>query len=562
MKSALDVQSAPDRKPKRSYLEQTQRLSRSLLWRLQRQFFETHGVEAWRQEIVPHYVTSNPYLAHAYAKVVFGFLRDCAAVARAPENTAFPALDLSQPIYIVELGAGSGRFAYHFLKKFTGFFRQSVLQDIPVQYVMTDFAQRTVTQWREHPSLKPFIEDGRLDFALFDAEHPGELALLHSGQTLAPGTVRNPLIVLANYFFDSIPQDSFTLEEGQLFENLISLSAPQPEPDLGAPNLLERLEIAYTLRPASVDYYADPDFNRILQAYQAQFADATFTFPCAALECLRHFNRLSGGRWLLLSGDKGYIQAEALCEQGEPELNLHGSFSLMVNYHALAQYTLNQGGAVLQTSHQHASLSISAFLLGRPPRDYPETRQAYTEGIAQGGPDDFFMLKKGLEPHYGMLTLPQLLAYLRLSGWDANIFLGACPAFLSQAASASEALRLDLYEAIYRVWDIYYPLGEERDVPFHLGMLLQALEFYSEAVEFYEHSLRLCGPDPSTFYNLGQCHANQGRPEAALANINRALEMDPDFEAAQSLRLVIQSEITPAARAVGVTQASHVQTSA
>src|SRR5262245_56914020 len=82
-------------------LEEKQRLSQSLLWRAQRHFFEQQGIEAWRQGTVPHYVTSNPYLANTYARLVFAFLRDCRAVAAAPGQTDFPPLDLSQPVYII-----------------------------------------------------------------------------------------------------------------------------------------------------------------------------------------------------------------------------------------------------------------------------------------------------------------------------------------------------------------------------------------------------------------------------------------------------------------------------
>ncbi len=55
-------------------LEEKQRFSKSLLWQLQRQFFEQQGIQAWRQGTVPHYITSNPHIANAYAQVVLGFL--------------------------------------------------------------------------------------------------------------------------------------------------------------------------------------------------------------------------------------------------------------------------------------------------------------------------------------------------------------------------------------------------------------------------------------------------------------------------------------------------------
>ena len=77
-------------------LEQNQRLSTSILWDLQRRFFECEGIDAWRQGIVPQYITSNPYIAQAYVHVISGFLRDYFADSNSYHT--------DQPIYILELG--------------------------------------------------------------------------------------------------------------------------------------------------------------------------------------------------------------------------------------------------------------------------------------------------------------------------------------------------------------------------------------------------------------------------------------------------------------------------
>src|SRR4051812_33397502 len=90
-------------------LEADKRFSESMLWKLQRGFFEQRGEEAWSQAIVPHYITSNPFIGAAYAGIVAAFLRDCHDAAGAP---GFGPLDPSQPVNIVELGAGPGRFAF------------------------------------------------------------------------------------------------------------------------------------------------------------------------------------------------------------------------------------------------------------------------------------------------------------------------------------------------------------------------------------------------------------------------------------------------------------------
>src|SRR5690242_8320545 len=86
-------------------LELNTPLSRSMVWRLQRTFYGDQGIEAWSRSNVPQGITTSPNIAHAYAEIVGGFFADYQR-----------QLDPSEPIYIVELGAGSGRFAYRFLK--------------------------------------------------------------------------------------------------------------------------------------------------------------------------------------------------------------------------------------------------------------------------------------------------------------------------------------------------------------------------------------------------------------------------------------------------------------
>ncbi len=517
-------------------IEKNQRLSQSLLWKIQRQFFQQQGVQAWNTGKVPHYVSSNPFIANAYGKVVFGFLRD---------GHRHNTLDSTQPVYLLELGAGSGRFAYHFLKQFCESYSQSILREIPIKYILTDFAEQNLNFWQSHPALQPFIEQGVLDFARFDVETDTQLKLLHSGDILSAETLNNPLIVLANYFFDSIPQDAFYIQNGQLYETLISVLSPTAELDFSDPNLFQDLEIFYDDNPITPDYYDDPDFNQILHTYQQRLADTTILFPFTGLKCIQNLRQLSSDRLLLLSGDKGYSRETDLLERDQPKLTLHhGCFSLMVNYHAIAQYTQNQKGQALTSPHRHGSFNICAFVFGNPAKDCIETRQAYREAIENSSPDDFFALKKGLESNYCTLTLQQILAYLRLSRWDANIFFGCFPTLMEQIKTASDTLIQELYWAIQNIWNTYYYIGESQDLPFHLSMLLYNMGYYQEASEFLQHSLKLHGNDPSTYHNLAMCQYRLRQLDEAWESINQTLKLNPDFEAARTLKIKIEAEIS------------------
>lgn len=524
-------------------LEQDSRLSESFLWKLQRKFFDQGGVKAWTEGAVPHYVTDNAFIAEAYAKVVFGFLRDCSLKSNAGGDAGFQPLDPSQPVYIIELGAGSGRFAFHFLKKLIGILSCSMLNDISFEYVMTDFTPRNLEHWQAHPSLQPFVEQNVLDFALFDAEHSQQIELKRSGDILSADTIKNPIVVLANYFFDSIPQDVFFIENGTLYESLVTVSSSQQEPDADDPDLLNRIDVSYANNPISSEYYDDPDLDHILKYYQQRLASTFILFPNAAIKCARQMRALSKGRMLLLSADKGYVNEESLLDRAEPAIVVHGSFSMMVNYDAISRYFRNEGGQALQTMHRPANINICAFLFGNHPNKYIETRQFYKEAIENGGPDDFFTLKKGIEKHYEDMSLEELIALLRLSGWDSKIFIESFSVLLEQVESARKPWRQELHRGIQLVWDNYYHIGEAGDIAFYIAMLLYGMKHYLEALTFFDHSLRLYGPDAGTLYNMAMCHYSLRQLDQAIECVNQTLEFDPAFDAAKTMRIKIQSEM-------------------
>jgi hypothetical protein len=49
----------------------------------------------------------------------------------------------------------------------------------------------------------------------------------------------------------------------------------------------------------------------------------------------------------------------------------------------------------------------------------------------------------------------------------------------------------NLYQAIPRIWDTYYPIGEDTDLALSLGLILYYLDFYDAAIVFFEKSFFL-----------------------------------------------------------------------
>jgi tetratricopeptide (TPR) repeat protein len=515
-------------------LEQGQVLSRSVLWDLQRRFFDRVGPAAWSRGTVPQYITTNPFMAGACGDVVLGWLRDW--------QSSDAPLPSDLPVNILELGGGSGRFAYHFLRRFLPSWRRCGARGAAVRYILTDSTPANVAAWQAHRRLRPFADAGLLDFAVFDPLSDEEVHLLESGEVLAAGGVSQPLAVLANYFFDSIAQDAYSIRAGRLHECRVTVKVAGPAPDLDEANLIDRLRLSWEHHPASPDCNDEPACNELLRRYQKRLDDTVFLLPVGALRCLERLERLAGGRLLLLAGDKGPTREEGLLGQEAPEVVLHGSFSLPVNYHALAFVVRRRGGRCLLPRPRPRRLALAAFQFGLGPGEDGETRQAFARAASGFNPDDFYLLKKRMEALGEELGAEEWLALLRLSGHDANLVLVGFHALLAQLGTASAAVKNEMRQVLRAVWKMYFPLGEESDLALLLGVLHAQVGHWPDAIRYYRHSLRLAGPSADAFFHMALSLERMGRRAEAARCVSRALRLDPAHGPARSLRAHLAAE--------------------
>lgn len=464
-------------------------LSDSDIWALQRRYFEEVGVEAWRANIVPSYVTTNPYIAGAYAEI----LQDVFSETGAGSEPA-------QPTHVVELGAGSGRFALALL---TRLFAEAP-PAAPVCYVMTDISQANIDFWRGHPVFARFIADGRLDFARFDADRDGELRLQVSGRIIAPDRRCGRLAVIANYVFDGTTQDLFQLEAGRVRELIVRIAAGD-DPDAAPAQRIAALRLDHRATACRRDRYADTGWNALLARYGRELARGAVLFPSGALGCLARLRNLTAGPLVVLSCDRGRTRLSDYENLDPPQPLRHGSFSFEVNYDALAGWTRDAGGIALLPDHGHASIAVVGLGLGLEPSAAQRFERAYRQQVRRFGPDDFFMLKQACEAGYDAMSLRQLIALLRLSDWDVAIFRGCYDRLVACLPQATEGERRSLAEGLHALWAHYLDLGEEDDLAFGIGSLLAGMKRPAEAIPFFETSLARDGDDPATRDNLALC---------------------------------------------------------
>src|SRR5215471_3389568 len=191
--------------PQSVLLESDVPLSSSVIWRLQRDFYVQRGLKAWTEDMVPQFITNNPFIAEIYARIVFSFLSDC------------PDLSPANPLRILELGAGIGKFSYLFLRHLTTLLQSSGSSTDTVRYCMTDCSDAFPEAWRANGYFAEFVRAGVLQFERFEVAAEIKSEFLRSA---------GPLVVIANYVFDSLPQDAFVIEHGKVLEALVTTTAP------------------------------------------------------------------------------------------------------------------------------------------------------------------------------------------------------------------------------------------------------------------------------------------------------------------------------------------------
>jgi tetratricopeptide (TPR) repeat protein len=509
-------------------LEDPVPLSQSVLWTLQRRYFEQTGPAAWRKSEVPHYVTTNAYLARAYARVFAGYVED--ALAAGPEG-AFGRIDRAHPVNIVELGAGSGRLGFLLARELAELSRE---RDLPrFRVIVTDFAEANVVGFAARPEFAELLALGQVDFAIFDADEPAPLTLRHSGEVLGAGSLANPLGVVANYVVDTLRQDAFAIRDGRLLEIVVQACLPAEGRAADDSDASKDVTLLRKSRPATLPYYDDPVLDSLLERYRDGLTDTEVVVPVGAIRALRFLLDLADDRVCLIAGDKGYRRLTDLDKRPIGDLVKHGSFSMMANLDAVSHVFGARGGTTLHHSNRYTRFTISAFAAtAREPADLRRFQAAYTHDIDGFGPAEYHRLYKMLK-EFEAPRIALILLLLRLSAFDPTMFSRYAGIILESVSDASRAIQQDVAVCIDQVVARSYPVSAKDDAVFLAGRVLYRCQRPAEAAALFE---RVVAEQPErhvAWYNLGLCMERQARPDEARRCYQAALSLAPDYERAQ-----------------------------
>lgn len=505
---------------KKITIESNKRFSESYLWEGMRNYFDQQGVNAWVDQ-VPFYVTSNPHIANCYANIVIYFIRDW--IKKNPNAK-------SAPFYLMELGTGSGRFSFYVLKKLRELKNELGMNDVKICYIMSDFTESNLKFWQEHPALQLYKQEGMVDFAIYNMENDDPIKLVNQNITLTPENFVNPLVVFANYIFDTVSHDIFSVHNNKLHEVLLTLTTEEDNMRDGKPIILDPITIDFNENEIGSSYYSDEVFNKVINEYKDTLTNTNFLFPVSSLRAINKLRGLTGDKLMVISSDKGYSTLESLDYLGHPTLAFHGSFSMMVNFHAIARYfKLSGGDYFLQT--QRKGIKTSVFYTGIQMDELPETRvaiQNYVEGFS---PADYFMMHRRMRETYEQCDIDAISAHMALSDWDPYIFNKINSRICSQLEEADGATVDYFVSKMPNIAANFHWMPKVENTFFDIGVFYHTAKRYDLALEYYTKSEPYCIDNKFSYhYNLGICNFHTGNIDASLENFKLAHEIDADSQ--------------------------------
>ncbi len=493
-------------------------LRNSSLWTLQQNYFKTKGVTAWQGE-VPFYISSNAFIATRYAQLVLDAIKDILTIH--PELKA-------ETFYIIELGAGLGKFSFYFLKAF--FSLQDLKDPISICYIMTDVAEKNKTFWKENPYFQSLVNKGCLDFAILDVasdiKNTKFVFLEERNITLSELELKTPLMIIANYVFDCIQQDAFQIQNQEVNEIQFKIKSRYKNYNQSKSEHLRELQFEF-LNQLNVAPYSDSILNTILQEYKIELLENSFfTMPLGAIAFLKHIASLTNNNYFLIVGDKGIAKSERWSGFKQKDLfSYDGCYAFMVNFDALGRYVKATGGDCLLTNNTN-SFKICLYSSQYHFSNLPRVSGSFLHDMERFGADEFCSLNEAVQPHCYGLSLKALIAHLRLSCWDVEVYLDIHDRLIELVSNVSVSLSSDIVRDMQCVEDnIYYYPGMV-NLYNQLGMFYQTIGQAEKAITLYKKALLIWGETMEPYHNLGMIYDAIGDRDLAISHYQKSLALN------------------------------------
>lgn len=493
--------------------------SKSIIWSANAAYYQNIGMDAWRDGEVPHHLTSNAFVGNTYAEMIFATLKEQSLSGQTDEI-----------VYVFELGAGHGRLCYHTLVHLDNLINQSQSTLPPYCFVLTDIVEKNLDFFISHPQFQSYLKEGKLDVAYFDATKSDQFELRYSQKSITKHSLKQASIIIANYFFDSIPTDVFQFIDKDIYACNVKNVTPEKQGDNDT-NILNDIQLLYKKELLTKPYYTQQYLNEILHSYKSKFENTHIFFPVVGLECIERILDLSmDAPTVLLCIDKGYQNIKSIDNHKEPDLISHGSFSTAVNFNIYSNYCKLKNGIALNSQFASESAHCICYIFKKEDQQFLSIQSAFENHINTFGPDDFNSIKHFALNNAESQNLIEIISFIRLSNYDSTMLVKYLPRIKALIQNISMDDRGRIFQTLNEVWKRYFTIGEKLDLSFEMACMYQDLSYYPQAVFLYSKSTQWYGDKPDNYFNTALCLYQMRKDEEFKRVINKGKSLFPDYK--------------------------------
>ena len=531
-------------------IQKMTRFDQSMIWSLLHRFYAEAGPEAWSSHIVPQRSTSNAFCADTYAAIVAAFFKELAAEGN------------SKPPVIIELGGGSGRFAWQFLNRLINYHFGDGVECPEFTYLLTDGAAKNVEGWKQKDRFAPLFESGVLEVAQLLIESDPVIRT-DNGDLKPADFADRPVIIIANYLFDSITSNMVRIRNHGIEQVYVELQSTTQgflkKPITSFASLTSRFES----RPVKGDPTGHPFIDAALRRYAERPGDFHVVIPRTCIEFIEKFlNRDTP--LLLLAGDLAYSDPSEFALANP--LIFDSYFAHNTNLHIFGELFGAHGGAMQSQRHKDINFSCNLFSLPGKNRwqdlGLGRTRETAQALLKDFNPYDAHELIDLVEGSARHMSIRQAMALIRFARFDPDVAAICLPQLLRNVEQGEERIdRQQIYETYMEAFRAYLPDGS--DVYFDCGMaeLFMLLDYNTQALNLIDHTIREFGESAPRRFASAMALLNLGDDARAEQAARRALALDPQFAPALRMIADLFDPAPAAAEAAATTSYAHLTVS-
>jgi tetratricopeptide (TPR) repeat protein len=462
-------------------------VEQSKVWGLLESFYKQQGPNAWSQGLVPQGSTANCYIADTYASIVAGFLNDL-------DRNKIPGNPL-----IIELGGGNGRFAWQFMQRLTRYHRPLSDQSINFKYLLTDASESNLNAWKTNTRLKQFYESGLMEYGLLRISENSTIKIGNSDLDINSLSDR-PVIIIANYLFDSIPAEMYGLKNGQLHQILLTLNQKNDDAKSSG---FDNLEPTYHWQTIEKPQTGLDSLDNIINSYKLITSECVAPVPRLGFKFLNHFVERNKPL-LMLASDMAFTDPNQF--PAEPPLIFDSYFAHYTNFHVFRELFKKYKGGMCTQRHHDPDFCTAAFFL--PGQDFSMGTQHFFSTfdtaklqLVEFSPYDAHEMNDLLKQGTTEPTFRQIFSWLRLSRFDPDVAIQCIHPLLEAIHRSDNNLNKQmLCESYLESYALFFPDNNDSSFDYAIAQLLLAIGFNQHALSLLESSINEFGRKPERLY--------------------------------------------------------------